>query len=687
MAVNVDAAKDGNDKSVSLRVQQAFRELRSGDRPLVTFLKEIDRAFLLNPGDAEVMRAALLHEAAQYTLPDDVLADISKRIESAANEQVLRGDQPPFVASVDITAESEIGAAVDDETDQHLAPVANSRGESNGKRTVLNERYVLIECVGVGGSSTVFKALDRRRLLFEDPSPFVAVKILNDKLRSRADWLEVLEQEAIKCHQLKHPNIIRVYDFLRDGQRVYITMEFLSGSPLTQIVRSKDFSGMPEKEALRIVEKMASALRFAHERGIVHRDFKPANIFRTDDGEVKLIDFGIAQIFGQNAATFDGPEATKSGTWPRHAVTPAYASPELLERRDPDPRDDVYSLACTTYELLTGTHPFGYKSALEARTAGLTVPPSRAVTSTQLTAIRHGLEFERDRRTPTIPLFIAELTAVPKVSHDRLLLAATMAVFIAGLTWLYFYHKGQPTTELVADSSDLNSDTEFGELPAEATDESATMAERNATTETTTGPGEATAAPEPTASSVQLPDTPTVAIATKVTPVGTVPPAPTKVQQLVASGYRQLAQGKLTAPLGDNAFASFQAALKFDRRDTSAQLGLVRISDRFRERALAKLDANDNAGSLALVNQGLRVNRQHAGLLKLRRVLVDLLAADRLAAQKGPDAATLATVQKVEPQVAIAAEPVPAAPAIDPPPPAPVTQPTIRPHIRIFGGF
>ncbi|MDQ3563484.1 MAG: serine/threonine protein kinase [Pseudomonadota bacterium] len=274
-------------------------------------------------------------------------------------------------------------------------------GGSVGEGALLNGRFELIKCVGAGGMSTVYKALDRRKLVFDNREPYVAVKILNPRFAPDSERLGALQLEVERCQRLVHPNIVRVYEFHREGPIAYMSMECLYGEPLTQRIRHDDFKGLPPGEALRIVDAMGQALGFAHSQGIVHCDFKPGNVFLTEAGEVKLIDFGIAR-------TFRDPEEAASRECSFEAVSPAYASPDILEGWEPDPRDDVYALACTAYELLSGAHPFAYKSAIEAREAGLTVEQCAELTRGQWKALRGGLSFERDKRTPTIEQFLEE---------------------------------------------------------------------------------------------------------------------------------------------------------------------------------------------------------------------------------------------------------------------------------------
>lgn len=125
---------------------------------------------------------------------------------------------------------------------------------------------------------------------------------------------------------------------------------------------------MPFSEVFPIFKGMAGALAYAHERGFVHCDFKPANVFLTDSSEVKVIDFGISRVIQRPE---EESEATVFDPGSLGALTPAYASPEMLEHREPDPRDDIYALGCITYELLTGKHPFDRVPAQQAKSAGM----------------------------------------------------------------------------------------------------------------------------------------------------------------------------------------------------------------------------------------------------------------------------------------------------------------------------
>lgn len=278
--------------------------------------------------------------------------------------------------------------------------------QMKGVGDTLNSRFVLEECLGIGGMGTVYKALDLRKLEASDRRPYVAIKVLNLQFRGNPKSLIALQREARKAQQLAHRNIVTVYDFDRDGQVVYLTMEYLSGQPLSRLLRNPNFKGMPFSEVFPIFKGMANALAYAHERGFVHCDFKPANVFLTDTSEVKVIDFGISRVIQRPE---EETEATVFDPGSLGALTPAYASPEMLEHREPDPRDDIYALGCITYELLTGKHPFDRVPALQARSAGMKPQRPEHLGNKQWKALKAALAFEREARTPSVTQFLEDI--------------------------------------------------------------------------------------------------------------------------------------------------------------------------------------------------------------------------------------------------------------------------------------
>jgi formylglycine-generating enzyme required for sulfatase activity len=299
----------------------------------------------------------------------------------------------------------------------------------------LKGRFELLERLGHGGMSTVYKAVDRRKSEALLSEPNVAVKIIRAELAEHPDMFAVLQRETHKAQSLGHPNIIRVFDCDRDGETVFMTMEYLAGASLgRRLARARD-EGLPKGAALAIIGDIASGLAFAHRNGVVHGDLKPSNVIITDAGEVKVIDFGIARLLPFRAAETK-PTATGEQQRPLSAVTPAYASPEMLEGKEPDPRDDVYALACVAYTLLTGRHPFDREASNLARDAKLRPAPHRKLTRAQFKALAAALAFERERRTPTVERLIAELrprSRARKAADLVLGTAVAAAVIVLGI--------------------------------------------------------------------------------------------------------------------------------------------------------------------------------------------------------------------------------------------------------------
>ncbi len=270
---------------------------------------------------------------------------------------------------------------------------------------VLRERFELTDELGRGGMGVVFKAYDRTRAELRDP--FVAIKVLNEDFKRHPLAVRALQREARKAQKLAHPNIVTVYDFDRDRGNVYMVMEYLSGRSLDQVINGEARSGMSVKRALDIVRALASALTYAHEQDIVHSDLKPSNAFITEDNRVKVLDFGIARAAPSQV---ERGEKTIFDAGQLGAISPAYASLEMLQGAEPDPRDDIYALACVTYELLTGHHPFNRIDAAKAAAQRLQPAPVRGLSRAQWHGLRRGLAFERSARTPTAAEFVQNLT-------------------------------------------------------------------------------------------------------------------------------------------------------------------------------------------------------------------------------------------------------------------------------------
>ena len=272
---------------------------------------------------------------------------------------------------------------------------------------VLRERFELVEELGSGGMGVVYKALDQREIENRGREPYVAIKVLNEDFKRHPESARALQRESKKAMRLAHPNIVLVRDFDRDRGNVYMVMELLHGQPIDQLVHTTYPNGMPVEEAVRIVRGLGAALSYAHQEGIVHADFKPSNTFLTSKNVVKVLDFGVARA----ALALDRGDSTLFDAGKLNAVSPAYASIEMLIGEAPDARDDIYALACVTYFLLTGRHPFNGIDAIKARDAGLTPVRVKGLADHQWRALRSGLIFERWDRTPSVRAFVDQFCA------------------------------------------------------------------------------------------------------------------------------------------------------------------------------------------------------------------------------------------------------------------------------------
>ena len=205
---------------------------------------------------------------------------------------------------------------------------------------LLSGRYELLEKIGDGGMAVVYKGRDR--LL----NRFIAVKILRPEFTKDATFVENFKRESQAAAGLSHPNIVGVYDVGREGNINYIVMELIEGKTLNEIIEEE--APMDYRKVIDISKQVASALRIAHKNKIIHRDVKPHNIMITNDGVVKLADFGIARAVN---------DATLS-TGSKIVGSVHYFSPEQARGNYVDERSDIYSLGIVMYEMLTGKVPF-----------------------------------------------------------------------------------------------------------------------------------------------------------------------------------------------------------------------------------------------------------------------------------------------------------------------------------------
>ncbi|NPA26179.1 MAG: protein kinase [Chloroflexi bacterium] len=216
----------------------------------------------------------------------------------------------------------------------------------------LGGRYEIQELLGEGATSTVYKAFDHNL------KRIVAVKIIHPHLANRPDFLRRFEAEARAVAQLRHPNIVQVYDFAHEGELYYMVLEYIPGESLqARLTRLREAGKrMTPLEAVRLLIPLADAVHYAHEQGMIHRDIKPANILLTPQGDPVLTDFGLARLLR-------GSERhTRTGTI---LGTVLYMAPEQLRGQNVDHRADIYALSAVLYEMLTGQPPYTGDSIAE----------------------------------------------------------------------------------------------------------------------------------------------------------------------------------------------------------------------------------------------------------------------------------------------------------------------------------
>ena len=208
---------------------------------------------------------------------------------------------------------------------------------------VLDGRYHVESRIASGGMATVYLALDRRL------DREVALKVLHPDLAADPEFVQRFVREARSAARLSHPNVVQVFDQGSDGDRLYLAMEYLPGRTLRDVIGER--GALTPREALSVLEPMLDALGAAHRAGFMHRDVKPENVILTNDGRIKVADFGLARA----ARSPVGP-ATTTGN--RLLGTAGYLAPELVGRGVADARADVYAAGVVLFEMLTGRQPF-----------------------------------------------------------------------------------------------------------------------------------------------------------------------------------------------------------------------------------------------------------------------------------------------------------------------------------------
>jgi serine/threonine-protein kinase len=303
---------------------------------------------------------------------------------------------------------------------------------------LVDDRYLIESRIAHGGMATVYLALDRRL------DREVALKVMHENLAYDGDFVYRFVREARAAARLSHPNVVQVFDQGSDGNVLYLAMEYLPGRTLRDVLGER--GALTPRESVSVLEPVLGALAAAHRAGIVHGDVKPENVILTDDGRIKVADFGLARAITSPISSAAGGELLG---------TVAYLAPELVSRGVADARADVYAAGIMLFELLTGKQPFSggdplrvaYRHVHEMVPAPSSVSPELppALDDVVLQATNH----DSDLRPPDAGSLLADLHAalarVPDEDLDvRAVDAATLRMD-AARTELYGAMNGAPT--------------------------------------------------------------------------------------------------------------------------------------------------------------------------------------------------------------------------------------------------
>lgn len=342
-------------------------------------------------------------EAAKKTAPQSrnkktaVASDAKQTNKPAASRNKPRAKRAVEGSSLYAPALTQIHKSiVKQDSSQGFARAKHAADKAlSNNNIVLNRRFVLENTLGAGGMGTVYKAKDLRKVEANDKNPYVAIKILNEDFKNHPDAFVTLQRETSRSHRLSHPKIVNVHDFDRDGEVIYMTMELLKGLPLDNVMRRVAGTGLASVKALPIIADICDAVAHAHAKGIIHCDLKPGNVFVTKEA-TKVLDFGIAHI----TAGGDDFDSSSLG-----ALTPTYASLEMIQGLESHPSDDLYAIGIITYELLSGEHPYQRHAASKALADNLKPKKLPFLSKRQWQALEKALQLKREDRLGSIEEF------------------------------------------------------------------------------------------------------------------------------------------------------------------------------------------------------------------------------------------------------------------------------------------
>ena len=276
----------------------------------------------------------------------------------------------------------------------------------SSQTTLCGGRYIVQRHLDSGAMADVYLATDTQRAVN------VALKVLRSELSLDDNFEQYFRREAAVLQQLQHPNIVRLYELVRDGDLLILVMDYVAGPTLQQYLFANKL--LPTSTALYIARALATALDFAHSMQVIHRDLKPSNVLLADGGTILLSDFGVARVVGSTTTI-----ASRVGTL-------AYMPPEQINFGRITPATDQYALAVVVWELLTGRRPFiGLTPGLTADSLAERVmqehiyhpPPAGMLPQELANPLMRALEKQPEWRFPTCAAFVEEISKAPGVAQ------------------------------------------------------------------------------------------------------------------------------------------------------------------------------------------------------------------------------------------------------------------------------
>lgn len=288
----------------------------------------------------------------------------------------------------------------------------------------LNDRYQIEALLGQGGMSSVYKAKD------PNLGRVVAVKMIHPHLTSDEEFVKRFEEEAKAVAQLRHPNLIQVYDFNKDDGVYYMVLEFVPGETLQERLKRINAEGrrLPFEDAVKFATNICEAADYAHKRGMIHRDIKPANVMLDVQGLAILMDFGIAKIVGGDMHTATGAVLG----------TALYMAPEQIRGEKIDQRVDIYAIGVTLFEMLNGRPPYEADSAMTLMMKHLNdpIPDLRdlqpGAPEELVKVVEKSLAKDPSQRYQSAGEMAIDLNSAMKQFQDRAAAAATVVEDVEG---------------------------------------------------------------------------------------------------------------------------------------------------------------------------------------------------------------------------------------------------------------